>query len=144
MDDVLMNNVDRHNQCLQKDGVPWCGAKEKDFVLLFALIQACCVYGNTMVDLTIGLGMLPIWLGQFCSNFWLYKFLVHYLQGFFWGHLFEHVIMRIKFLLFWRETRKCLTIFSSYWPMNILMGYLMKNMMMRLKCLWMKKTLALY
>jgi hypothetical protein len=37
-----------------------------------------------------------------------------------------------------------LTIFSSYWPMNILMGYLMKNMMMRLKCLWMKKTLALY
>jgi hypothetical protein len=47
MDDVLMNNADRHNQCLQKDGVPWRGAKEKDFVLLFALIQACCVYGNT-------------------------------------------------------------------------------------------------
>jgi hypothetical protein len=37
MDDVLMNNVDRHNQGLQKDGVPWGGAKKKDFVFLFAL-----------------------------------------------------------------------------------------------------------
>jgi hypothetical protein len=68
-----------------------------------------------VVDLTIGFGMLPTSLGQFCSNFWLYKFLVHYLQR----HLFEHVIMRIKMLLFWRVTRKCLTIFSSYWSMNI-------------------------
>ncbi len=40
---------------------------------------------GTLVDLTIALGMLPTSLGQFCSNFWLYKFLVHYLQGFFLG-----------------------------------------------------------
>jgi hypothetical protein len=85
MDDVLMNNADRHNQCLPKDGVPWCGAKEKDLVLLFALIQVCCVYGNIVVDLTIALGMLPTSFGQFCSNFWLYKRLVYYLQGFFLG-----------------------------------------------------------
>jgi hypothetical protein len=51
------------------NGVPWRGAKEKDFVLLFALIQACCVYGNTVVDLTIGLGMLPPHLVNFALIF---------------------------------------------------------------------------
>lgn len=33
----------------------------------------------------IALGMLPTSFGQFFSNFWLYKRLVYYLQGFFLG-----------------------------------------------------------
>ncbi len=57
IDDILMNNVDKHTQHFQEDGVPWCGTRGKDFVLLCALIRAYSKH--IVVDLTIGISMLP-------------------------------------------------------------------------------------
>ncbi len=41
-------------QTLCPNGFPWCGLKEKAYSLLCTLIQPCCIYGDFVVDLTIG------------------------------------------------------------------------------------------
>ncbi len=45
-DDVLLNKIGKHNQLCQKNGVPWHGAGDKEFVLMFTLICACYVFGD--------------------------------------------------------------------------------------------------
>jgi hypothetical protein len=59
IDDVLMNNVHKHNQLFCSDGAPWHGARNKDFILKHVFIWACCVSQNIVVDLTMSTSMLP-------------------------------------------------------------------------------------
>lgn len=80
-DDVLKNNVHRHNQLFWSDGAPWHGARDKDFVLICAFIWACYVSRDIVVDLTIGIDMLPC-LIEIIFLFIACKFFYHYLHNF--------------------------------------------------------------
>jgi hypothetical protein len=81
IDDVLMNNVHKHNQFFWSDGVPWHGAKEKDFVLIHVFIWVCCVSGNIVVDLTMSTCMLPC-LIEIILLIIACNFFNHYLHSF--------------------------------------------------------------
>ncbi len=43
IDDVLFNDIDMETQTLHPNGIPWCGSKEKGYILLSTLIHPCCV-----------------------------------------------------------------------------------------------------
>ncbi len=56
--DILMNNIQKDNQLCQHNGVPWCGARENDFIFMSTFIQTCCVSRDVVVDLIANACML--------------------------------------------------------------------------------------
>lgn len=75
--DILMNNIQKDNQLCQHNGVPWCGARENDFVFMSTFIQTCCVSRDVVVDLIANACMLAfLGYGYFWWNLQTCLFMV--------------------------------------------------------------------
>ncbi len=114
IDDILFNDIDMEIQTLHPNGIPWCGSKEKGYILLSTLIRACCVFYDFVFELTTRTFIIQfnfhiflnyVFFGATCAQVYDFPFM-HGFQAL----PLKFVKVQTNTSLLLRETKSCLNL----------------------------------